>query len=306
MAVMIQDHTILLHKMKGLQNLIKANLAQEKAAGGAAPVNGVPKALTVLSEQFRAMKVQMQKMKAVSVDSEDDLTYLVRNYQGLSDIKSGFQEDLVAAINIPYTMIFGRGPKGLAAGGTGETEDQVWSKTVAAYQEQNYRHRKLDLLYKYIWLAQDGPTKGKIPEGWSYKFKPLYVDSRKDAVANETAHTNMLIALQTQSGAITKDEVRASLYGGTEYSYEVSLDKEAWEKQKQEEELAKQQQELQALQGYGGDGSDQSGDYFGGQAGAAPESTANQDSISAVEIASRLFKDLDSPYAKMWVSDRLK
>jgi hypothetical protein len=161
------------------------------------------------------------------------------------------------------------------------------------------------MLYKYIWLAQDGPTKGKIPEGWSYKFKPLYVDSRKDAVANETAHTNMLIALQTQSGAITKDEVRASLYGGTEYSYEVSLDKAAWEKQKQEEELAKQQQELQALQGYGGD---QGGDYFGeqGQGDIPPEDAAKQDSVSAVEIASQLFKDLDSPFARMWVSDRLK
>ena len=309
MAEMIQDHTILLHKMKNLQTLIKQNLAQEKAAGGASPVNGVPKALTVLSEQFRAMKIQMRKLGAVSVDSEDDLTYLVRNYQGLSDMKASFQEDLVAAVEVPYTMIFGRGPKGLAAGGTGETEDQVWSKTVAAYQEQNYRHRKLDMLYKYIWLAQDGPTKGKIPEGWSYKFKPLYVDSRKDAVANETAHTNMLIALQTQSGAITKDEVRASLYGGTEYSYEVSLDKEAWEKLKQDEELAKQQQELAALQGFGGD---QGGDYFGGQGAdqgqtdTPPENGAKQDSISAVEIASRLFKDLDSPFARMWVSDRLK
>jgi phage-related protein (TIGR01555 family) len=305
MAEMIQDHTILLHKMKNLQNLIKQNLAQEKAAGGAATTNGVPKALTILSEQFRAMKMQMRKLGAVSVDSEDDLTYLVRNYQGLSDMKASFQEDLVAAVGIPYTMIFGRGPKGLAAGGTGETEDQVWSKTVAAYQEQNYRHRKLDMLYKYIWLAQDGPTKGKIPDGWSYNFRPLYVESRKDEVANQTAHTNMLIALQTQSGALTKDEVRASLYGGTEYSYEVSLDKEAWEKLKQDEKLAKQQQELAALQAYGGD-------YFGdqgadqGQTDTPPEEGVKQDSISAVEIASRLFKDLDSPFAKMWVEGRLK
>lgn len=241
MADMIQDHTILLHKMKNLQNLIKQNLAQEKAVGSTASVNGAPKALTILSEQFRAMKMQMRKLGAVSVDSEDDLTYLVRNYQGLSEMKASFQEDLVAAVGIPYTMIFGRGPKGLAAGGTGETEDQVWSKTVAVYQEQNYRHRKLDMLYKYIWLAEDGPTKGKVPEGWSYKFKPLYVDTRKDEVANQAAHTNMLIALQTQSGALTKDEVRASLYGGTEYSYAVSLDKEAWEKQKQAEEIAKLQ-----------------------------------------------------------------
>lgn len=302
MAEMIQDHTILLHKMKGLQSLIKQNLAKNKDV--ATSTNGVPDALAVLTQQFRAMKILMKKLGAVSVDSEDDLSYLVRNYQGLSDMKASFQEDLVAAVGIPYTMIFGRGPKGLAAGGTGETEDQVWSKTVAAYQEQNYRHRKLDLLYKYIWLAQDGPTKGKIPEGWSYKFKPLYVDTRKDDVANQTAHTNMLIALQTQSGAITKDEVRASLYGGTEYSYGVSLDKEAWEKVKQDEELARQQQELQALQGFEGG---QGGDYFGGQEQpeTPPEDGVKQDSVSAMGIASKLFKDLDSPFAKMWISDRL-
>lgn len=302
MAEMIQDHTILLHKMKGLQSLIKQNLAKNKDV--ATSTNGVPDALAVLTQQFRAMKILMKKLGAVSVDSEDDLSYLVRNYQGLSDMKASFQEDLVAAVGIPYTMIFGRGPKGLAAGGTGETEDRVWSKTVAAYQEQNYRHRKLDLLYKYIWLAQDGPTKGKIPEGWSYKFKPLYVDTRKDDVANQTAHTNMLIALQTQSGAITKDEVRASLYGGTEYSYGVSLDKEAWEKVKQDEELARQQQELQALQGFEGG---QGGDYFGGQEQpeTPPEDGVKQDSVSAMGIASKLFKDLDSPFAKMWISDRL-
>jgi uncharacterized protein len=303
MAEMVQDHTILLHKMKGLQALIKQNLAKNKDTTTA--TNGVPDALAVLTQQFRAMKLLMKKLGAVSVDSEDDLTYLVRNYQGLSEMKASFQEDLVAAVDIPYTMIFGRGPKGLAAGGTGEAEDQVWSKTVSAYQEQNYRHRKLDMLYKYIWLAQDGPTKGKIPEGWSYKFRPLYVENRKDETANQTAHTNMLIALQTQSGAITKDEVRASLYGGTEYSYEVSLDKEAWEKLKQDEELAKQQQELQALQGFGGD---QGGDYFGEQEQAIvpSEEGVKQDSISAIDIASRLFKDLDSPFAKMWVENRLK
>lgn len=306
MAEMIQDHTILLHKMKGLQSLIKQNLAKNKDV--TTTTNGTPDALAVLTQQFRAMKMLMRKLGAVSVDSEDDLSYLVRNYQGLSDMKASFQEDLVAAVDIPYTMIFGRGPKGLAAGGTGETEDQVWSKKISAYQEQNYRHNKLDRLYKYIWLAQDGPTKGKIPEGWSYSFRPLYVESRKDEVANQTAHTNMLIALQTQSGALTKEEVRNSLYGGTEYSYEVSLDKEAWEKVKQEEELAKQQQELQALQGFGGD---QGGDYFGeapeqGQAGIPPEEQPKQDSVSATEILSSLFKDINSPFAKMWAENRLK
>ena len=72
---------------------------------------------------------------------------------------------------------------------------------------------------------------------------------------------------------------------------------------------AQTKQELMAL------GGEQGGDYFGGQSDqgqeeAPPEEAAaeepKQDSISAAEIATKLFKDINSPFAKMWISDRLK
>lgn len=312
MAEMLQDHTILLHKMKGLKALLQ-RATLDKSTNGEVTGQGIPQPMSVLSQQFRAMKLMMRILKAVSVDSEDELTYLTRNYQGLPDMMDRFRDKLAAATGIPYTRLFGRGPNGLAAGGTGDTEEKAWAAMVNNYQEANYRYRKLDTLYQYIWLAKDGPSGGEIPEHWSYHFLPLVEPTELEraqidqAIATaRSTHVAMLTQLQT-SGDVTADEIRNSLWGEGEFSFDVKLDKKEWDKQKKiAEEQAKAQADAQAQQfNSGGDqGGGDPNDYFSGNQGQQ-----NFDSTLIDQIymdASDRFVDLKAPFAQMWIKEQKK
>jgi len=329
MATMLQDHTILLHKMKGLRTLLqKSVIGQPAPTTPHAPTasdlpivapqqsQGIAQPMSILSQQFRAMKLMMRLMGAVSVDSEDEITYLTRNYQGLPDMMDRFRDKLTAATGIPYTIIFGRGPNGLAAGGTGDAEEKVWSSKVNNYQETNYRYKKLDLIYEYIWLAKDGPTGGKLPDNWSYHFpaliEPTELEKEQILLARQqaqSAHVTMLVSLITAQ-SLTAEEVRNSLYGKGEFSYDVQLDQKSWDKQKklaedqqkqalkQQEDQQQQQDQQQQDQQNGGD------DYFGGN-----QQQQNQDSTAIDRIymdASTRFVDIGSPFAKVWIETQKK
>jgi hypothetical protein len=324
MATMLQDHTILLHKMKGLRTLLQKSVIGQPAppttndptATGTTPqVQGIPQPMSVLSQQFRAMKLMMRLMGAVSVDSEDEITYLTRNYQGLPDMMDRFRDKLTAATDIPYTILFGRGPTGLAAGGTGDAEEKVWSSKVNNYQETNYRYKKLDRVYEYIWLAKDGPTKGELPDNWGYHFAPLVqpteLEKEQILLAREqaqAAHVTTLVSLIT-SGSLTAEEVRNSLYGKGEFSYDVTLDQKSWDAQKklaedQQKQALQQQQDQQQQYQQQQDQQNGGDDYFGGD-----QQQQNQDSTAIDRIyldASTRFVDIGSPFAKVWIETEKK
>ncbi|WP_055075933.1 DUF1073 domain-containing protein [Pseudanabaena sp. 'Roaring Creek'] len=307
MASMLQDHTVLLHKMKGLRTLLQRSVIGQPA--NELNAQGIPQPMSILSQQFRAMKLMMRMMGAISVDSEDDITYLTRNYQGLPDMMDRFRDKLAAATGIPYTRLFGRGPNGLAAGGTGDAEELVWAAMVNNYQEVNYRYKKLDRLYDYIWLAKDGPTEGKIPENWSYYFEPLAeptpLEKEQILQARMTAqstYVTMLISLIT-AGSITAEEVRNSVFGKGEFSYDFILDQKTWDKQKK---LAEQQQKEQAAQQQAQ--ADQQNNYFGGGDQSQGQSQQQyQDSTLLDRIymdASDRFVDIKSPFARVWIQEQ--
>lgn len=314
MSEMLQDHTILLHKMKGLKALLQ-RATIDKTTSNQPNAQGIPQPLSVLSQQFRAMKLMMRLMKAVSVDSEDELTYLTRNYQGLPDMMDRFRDKLAAATGIPYTKLFGRGPGGLAAGGTGNTEEKVWADMVNNYQEANYRYKKLDRLYDYIWLAKDGPSGGKIPEHFSYHFLPLIQPSELEqaqidqAIATaRSTHASMLIQLQT-SGDLTADEIRNSLFGDGEFSFDVKLDVKEWNKQKK---LAQEQADAQSQQQQQQFGGGEQNNYFSGDQGEEQPVEEGQENLDSTLIdqiymdACDRFVDLKAPFAQMWINDQKK
>lgn len=216
---LLADYSLFVYKMKGLSEMITEE--------------GVEQDLGRRVESFRLMA---SVMKGLMIDAEEEsVEWLTRSFNGIREITDSFRDTLIGASGIPHTVLFGESPSGLGA--TGESEQRTWAQQVATYQSTVVKPR-LKRLYRLIWLAKDGPTKGKEPEGWDVTFPSIYEPTESEIISNRAA-----IAGADQSykdmGVLAPEEIRQSRFGGPNWSYEVTLDDAAYKKA--QEEAAAQQ-----------------------------------------------------------------
>jgi uncharacterized protein len=217
---MAADFNVFKMAMKDLAVMIKAGGNQAEEA---------------LRNRFKAIRQMMSVMKGIIVDADkEQVDFISRQFAGVADIMDRFTQRLVGATDLPYTYIFGRGQAGLNAQGTGDSEDKMMAKKTSQFQEDVFRPR-FQYLGELIWLAKDGPTKGKLPEDWGFQFKSLLeeTDTEKIAARLQAAQAyNTYVSM----GVLLPEEVRNSQFGGDEYSIEIKLDEKLWKK-KQEEQM---------------------------------------------------------------------
>ena len=209
-----------------------------------------------LRNRFKAIRQMMSVMKGIIVDADkEQVDFITRQFAGVADIMDRFTQRLVGATDLPYTYIFGRGQAGLNAQGTGDAEDKMMAKKTSQFQEDVFRPR-FQYLGELIWLAKDGPTKGKLPEDWGFHFKSLIEETNTEKIA---ARLQAAQAYNTyvSMGVLLPEEVRNSQFGGDEYSIEINLDEKLW----------KQKQEEQAGGGFGDFGGFGGGGDLGGEGG---------------------------------------
>lgn len=211
-ANMIADFNVFVYSLKGLSELIESSDDNN---------------LVKLRNRLRAMRVSMSHLKGLVLDAEGEKAeFISRNFAGLADLAKIFRDELVGASGLPHNGLFGDSAGGL--GSTGDLEAQTWAKLVEQFQERQFR-RKLRRKLDYIWLAKDGPTKGKIPDDWNFVFKSLIQESEADKVALRSQQAT-IDTTYLSAGVLLKDEVRISRFGGSDYSIETTLDEAAWKK----------------------------------------------------------------------------
>jgi uncharacterized protein len=222
---MIADCSLFVYKLRGLRAAIEAGHEDK------------------LRRRFQSLRQSVDVLGGAALDADgEDVQWATRTFAGLPELTDRFKDLLIAATEMPLSIIFGRGATGLAAQGTGETEAKIWAGQVENYQktalQSHLRH-----LYTLVWLAKDGPTKGKIPEDWDFRFPSLIVQSEAEKTAWQASWMNTLMGLAGSQPLLTVDEARNSMFAGAEFSSDVKLDKDEWEKAKKkaEEEAAAQQ-----------------------------------------------------------------
>lgn len=208
---LVHEFDIFIYKMKGLGEMM-------------ASTND--KAQVTLRKRMNAMQFSKSNLKGLVLDATDEeASFASRNVTGLGPVLESFKAEMIGASGLPHTVVFGESAGGL--GSTGESEDSTWVKMVEQYQIDKF-HDHIERLYQLIWLAKDGPTKGKEPKDWSFEFNPLYRRSLKSEL--EMKSTQATIDGQyLQMEALTKDEIRQSRFGGANFNHETTLNVEAWE-----------------------------------------------------------------------------
>jgi phage-related protein (TIGR01555 family) len=141
---------------------------------------------------------------------------------GYPDMLEQFKSRLSAAADMPLSLLWGDSPKGLS---TGDTSGQDWwAEHIEGLQDEQLRE-PINRLVRLILLAKDGPTKGKEPDRWSVRFRPLrQVTPLQEA--DRRLKNAQADAAYVQAGVVMPEEIAASRFGGDAYGEDVVLDDE--------------------------------------------------------------------------------
>lgn len=159
----------------------------------------------------------------IVTDKEEEYTKQTTNVTGLPEILREFIMQLCSITGIPYTLLRGESPAGLKA--TGDSDIRFYYDNIASDQSDVLRP-VLNNLVKYTMLAQKGPTKGKLLDNWRIDFLPLWQPTQQEIVdlrAKQATIDDAYIA----ANVLSPNEVRASRFGGQQYSIETTVEGDA-------------------------------------------------------------------------------
>lgn len=202
---LLQDFSQAVLKMKGLADAILESEGN------------------LVLDRMTAMDLCRSVARAIPIDADDeDFIRVATPMSGLPETLDRLMLRVASAARMPATLLFGQSPSGLNA--TGESDIRFFYDQIKASQEENLRPR-LDRLLEVIFAAREGPTKGKQPENWSYRFNPLWQesDAERAGVRKTQAETD---AIYIRDGVVDVEEVALSRFGGDSYSTDTVLDME--------------------------------------------------------------------------------
>jgi phage-related protein (TIGR01555 family) len=294
-SAMIAAFDLFIYKMQGLRSISTMDNGESE-----------------IRERFKLLQLSMSQFKGLIMDSTEDAQFISRTFAGISDILEHLKSDLIGATGIPHTVMFGESPSGLGA--TGESEERTWANQCSAYQESKLRP-KLTQIMELIWLAEDGPTGGKIPKDWGFTFQSLIQESQKEVLENRSAQSS-IDNTYFQAGILLPEEIRNSRFGGDQFSFETQIDDKLWKQKKKEEEEAKAaematgtQESYDPFAAYATE--QPAGAESNGNGNGKPDNAQKSDSLDDFEMIAiaetrRNFKFPESEYAKVWRENRIK
>lgn len=204
-AHLIQDFSQAIFKMRGL----KAALASDKD--------------NLVIDRMLIMDLCRSLARAVPLDADgEDFERKQTPMTGLPEMMDRWALRMASAAKMPATLLFGQSPAGLSA--TGESDIRLFYDRLRSDQETDLRP-SIELLFQLIFLSQDGPTKGKEPEQWSFTFNALWQMTQKEEadLRKVTADTD---SINISHGIYSPEEASQSHYGGDEFSIDITLDQE--------------------------------------------------------------------------------
>lgn len=227
MATMLNEMDLFVHKIPGLAN--KVTSGKEGALRARLEANALARSL----------------YGGMALDTEEEVTFASRSLGGAEALFDRLLDDLVAAADMPKTLLFGQSPAG-GLSESGKYEDNSWAQSVERYQTHSLR-KPLNQFFQLILEMPQGPTRGNVPAEWSVFFPPYFSESNK-----EKAELRKQVAdadkIYFDMGVLTPLEIRKSRFSGTEYSMDMVL----LEEEEQALQLKRELEQEAMVQGYVG------------------------------------------------------
>lgn len=229
---LLSEGELLVHQIPGLMQRI--------AAGGESDIR----------KRLELNNMARSVYGAMVLDKEEELTNLSRSLGNVAGATEPFVRYLQAVTGWPASILMGDSPGGL--GKEGRFEERIWASLVEQWQEV-YCRQAITEVFQYIFLAKEGPTRGRDPENWQVHFPSVFTqtDQEKAALRAQVAQSDNVYV---QMGALNAIEIRQSRFGGASFSIETQLDDTITEQLQAQAEMQFRQQvsgfeaQMQALQ----------------------------------------------------------
>jgi len=194
-----------------IQTIIKLNNLEELLAAGEEDQ---------IRTRMEIMDLSRHIMNMIFIDKNEEYEKKSSTITGIPDVMDRFSLALSAVTGIPLTLLMGQSPAGLNA--TGASDIRQWYDKISAEQEERFLTAAERLVFLSM-VSKEGPTKGKILDGWGVEFNPLWQPTDKEIC--ETRKTQAESdGIYIDRGVLTAEEVAQSRFGGEEYSHETTLD----------------------------------------------------------------------------------
>jgi len=234
---MVQDYNQFVYKLQGLAQLILAG-EEEK-----------------IFKRFQAILMSMSTLGGLAMDADrEDGQFISRNFSGLDALIDKLKDRASGASKLPPTKLWGSSQK-TALSNSAEGDKYEWADCVADYRSEILADPVHDF-FRLVFLAQNGPTGGRIPESWGISYRSALRLNLKEQTALRKDQTMGVDVPSVQNGILLPEEVRESAWSGSEYTIERQLQPDLWAKQQAEAE--QKAQPLQPQPG-AGDGVDNNG-----------------------------------------------
>ncbi|MBW4421793.1 MAG: DUF1073 domain-containing protein [Myxacorys californica WJT36-NPBG1] len=201
---MVQDYDVFIYKLKGLAQLILQGKQDD------------------ILKRFQAILLSKSALGGLAMDSEnEDGEYVSRNFSGLKDLIEAMKDDTSAAAAMPPTKLWGSSQKS-ALSNSSEGDKYEWADCVEDYQAEAI-DEQVSEFFRLSFLAQNGCTGGRVPEGWSLKYRSVLKLNLKEQVELRGKQTREVDAPSIAMGTLSQEEVRQGAWGGSEYSIERQI-----------------------------------------------------------------------------------
>ncbi|MGL5719899.1 MAG: anti-CBASS protein Acb1 family protein [Alphaproteobacteria bacterium] len=225
---MIVDFDVVVHKVSGLLARIDNDPSgqyQQKMMERA-QINNICRSI------WRSMLIDLE---------DEDIVHSTRNVSGYDSLLDRLVLDLQANTDLTKSELFNEMSKGLSA--TDKVEQENANNRTRMYQESKLDSNMYDFL-KLVFACKDGPTQGKEPDKWEWKWQELYPVTPVEQAELELMRSQ-IDQINSSIGAYTGEEAAKSHYSGSEYNPEITINWKEREKLKAEQE--KQQAEADKL-----------------------------------------------------------
>lgn len=169
-----------------------------------------------------AMSRSVARTMLVDADGEDFKREAIP-LGGLPEIMKLKAGIVAAVMDIPVQILMGEAPAGLNA--SGDATIRAWYDKCSGLQETDLKPQD-DKVDKILLCSTEGPTKGKEPQKWHGKYRPLWQMTDKEAAEIREIQQRTDVGY-VAAGVLLDAEVAASRFGGAEWSAETVIDLEA-------------------------------------------------------------------------------
>jgi len=270
---MIQDYNVFTYKLQGLAQLILAG-DEEK-----------------IFHRFQAILTSLSSLGGLAMDADkEDAQFISRNFGGLDVLIDRLKDDTSAAAAMPPTQLWGSSQKA-ALSNSSEGDKYSWADCIADYRSEILEEPISDF-FRLVFLAQNGPTGGRLPESWGISYRSALRLNLKEQTELRATQTEKVDVPSIQAGILLKEEVRESAWAGSDYTIERQLQPALYTKQ---QAAAEEQQQPEPDEGSEAEADNQE------EKPEADDASVNSlsDVFDAVDRADDLgVGDADSPFAQ--------